>query len=167
MNLKALMFFRAASGRPAPVPVAFEHLLSSYTNGKGSGADRRIALELPNTPYYVGCFSTAEANHPIENKTGDGNRYFPILLNGIRKLVFDVPDYLKVTVFFVDTSRETVYHYAAWVDGDANAYDADVPDGPRTVDVPEGADAFTFSVYYRSHELTEEIMGLVSVSGML
>jgi len=164
VNLKKLMFMKAASGGNAPTPIAFAYKLSSYTSGTGSGDSRRDQIENGNGPYAAG-YGTSQTDLPIRNATGDGETYYPILLNGASKIYFDVPDNIKVTVFFVNTQEEdTTYNCAKWVGGDKNAYDSTVTNGPREVAVPEGADAFTFTLYYRSNTVTDEIASAVTIT---
>lgn len=165
MNLKELLFFNAASGGGGSPDIPFAYMLSGFTNGSGSGAQKHIAISTGQGAYAAG-YGTIETDYPIRNATSDGKTYYPILTKGASKLSFTVPDDIKVTVFFCDSkTKADAFDAAAWIAGDASAYDANVPNGNREVDVPEGADAFTFSVYYKSHTVTDEIMNGITVTG--
>lgn len=163
MNLKQLLHLKAASGKQE-TGFTFDYMLSAFTAGVGSGSAKCVRV-VSGQAAYAGCYGTKATTNPIYNNTGDSEVYYPILLNGAKKLSFQAPESVKVTVFFVNTAQRCeTYNAAAWVDGDASAYDSSVPNGNREVNVPEGADAFTFSVYYKSNTVTDEVMSTISVA---
>lgn len=163
MDLKQLMRLKAAGGGSGG-GFRFGYMLSAFTAGVGSGSAKCVRI-VSGQGAYAGCYGTEKTDNPIYNNTDDGKTYYPILTKGATKLAFDVPADVKVTVFFVNSKQKSdTYNAAAWVDGDASAYDSNVPNGPREVTVPEGADAFTFSLYYRNNTVTDEIMQSVTVT---
>ena len=164
MNLKQLMMLKAASGGGSS-GIKYAYSLSAFVSGSGSGSAKHVAYSSGQTA-YAGCYGTKPTTYTLRNASGDGQTYYPILLNGATRLYFDVLSGMKVTVFFVDsTTKADTYDAAKFISGDANAYDSSVPNGPRVVDVPEGADAYAFSIYYKSTVITDEMMDNISVRG--
>ena len=144
--------------------IDFNYKLSAFTAGVGNGSSKCVRI-ISGQGAYAGCYGKKMTDNPIYNNVGDGETYYPILLDGATRLSFTVPDAVKVTVFFVNTQQKAdTYNAAAWVDGDASAYDANVPNGSREVDVPVGADGFTFSLYYKSNTITDALVQSITVT---
>jgi len=164
MNWKQLLKLKAAGAGKGGGAIEFGYMLSAFTNGSGSGTAKHVAIS-GGQGAYAGGFGTKATDNIVRNATEDGKTYYPILLKGASKLAFDVPADVKVTVFFVDSkTKADTYNAAKWIGGDSSAYDSSVDNGPREVTVPEGADAFTFSIYYKSHTVTDEIMQSVKIT---
>lgn len=96
----------------------------------------------------------------------------PIIIgSGASKVSINVPAAIRPTVWFLDSKTACDYSkshtgyddYAKVISGDASAYDSNVPLGPRTIDIPEGADSVVFSLQYPQNTITDEIMATVSI----
>ena len=161
MNLKQLLALKASSGGSASKKISFSYSLSAYCSPKGGKTYTSIEN---GTGAYAACYSLKGSDYTVYNMMGDEITKYPIMLNGAKKLAFNVPVDYKATVFFTDSKTSGLSTYAAWVDGDNSAYDSNVPNGPREVTVPEGADSFIFSVYYKSNTLTDADMASVTVT---
>ena len=142
--------------------IPFEYKIGAYIASYGNVPYKRTSCETYNNSFACG-FVTGQEYKAIQNKTSDGIDKYPIKFGSTSKIRFVVPNNLRVTVFFVD-SNVSAGGYAKWIDGDANAYDSNVPVGPREVTVPEGADSFGFSIQYpNSGTITDEIMKSIKI----
>ena len=161
MNLKTLMTIKALAGSSGGKTIAFDYSLGAYCSPKGGKTYTSCET---GTGAYAAGYSKTGAGYTVFNMIDDGITKYPIMLNGAKKLVFDVPDDYKATVFFTDSKTAGTATYAAWVDGDNSAYDSNVPNGKREVNVPDGADSFVFSIYYKNNTLTDEDMNAIKIS---
>ena len=162
MDLKRLMtLMKAVSGKSGPAKITFDYTLGAYCGPKGGKT--YTSCETSTGAYAAGYSKTGDG-YTVYNMTGDGITKYPIPLKGAKKLSFDVPEGFKATVFFTDSATSGLSDYAAWVDGDNSAYDSNVQNGPREVTVPEGADSFAFSIYYKNNTLTDEDLAAVKIT---
>ena len=102
----------------------------------------------------------------LDNKNYS-NKWAIMLSPGATKINFTIPSTFRVTVFFVNSetaSAASGYEdYAAFIDGDANSYDTNVPVGNREVTIPSGADAVAFAIQNpgSGNTVTDEDMATV------
>ena len=144
--------------------VSFSYDLVSATHKKNSNDEVFIPWEPSTSNQYTASYRLEPYGYRIYNQASDGLTKYAIPTYGARKIIFDVPSGIKATVFFADVNqRITAYSYCVCVGGDANQYDPSVPNGYRVVDIPNNANGFTFSLFYRDVEITDEIMSTVSV----
>lgn len=166
MNLKQLLFLKGAgdSGRE----LSFTYTLGAYIERFGSDPYVRTACSpfvSSNPNKYVAGYVVNQEYYTIQNKLQDGIDKYPIRFGDANKIILDVPDYIRATVFFV-TSLEKTGGYAKFIDGDINPYDSNVPFGKREIVIPEGADSFGFSLFYPDGLITDDIMKSIKVKAI-
>lgn len=162
MNLKELLFYKATCGRSSEHDADYTYMLGAYCGPSQQGDDKHVAAEIGAT-YAVG-FLASGTGYRIRNATGVSVQMYPIQLNNASKVRFEVPnDGIKATIFFTNSETLSYGYYAHCVGGDAKPYSSDVPNGTREVDVVDGADSFAFSLYWKNHDITDEIMNSVRV----
>lgn len=149
--------------------IDYQYQLSAYT----SGFARQIIQAESGTANYAGFWNANDLSSTEKKRvrsTISGITYaWPIeLSNGTSKLTFDVPSNIRATVFFVDinTGAPEYPYCAILISGDASAYDPSVAVGPREVVIPDGANAFTFTLQYpgSGNAITDEIVAGITVT---
>lgn len=161
MNLKQLIRFAVCSGETRELLI-HKTYYSAFCEPGGSKSFVRLVQSSSTTSAYAAGYTIKQGNSlPLANSTGDGVDKYPIQLKGAKKVYFDIPDDMKATVFFVSSESASAAGrtIADWVDGDNSAYDANVQNGPREVTVPEGADGFAFSLYWKNKQITSNVIG--------
>lgn len=139
----------------------FEYALSKLARQRpptGGGLIRDYGyLTNGSAPYACLFNGTEQTQYILENTvTSDipGVKY-PILLGqGATKVTADVPDSIRITVWFIDSNSVCDYasdfpgasNYAKVISGDESEYDSSVALGDRVMNVPEGANAAIFSL---------------------
>ena len=166
MNLKQLIRFVLSKGGSSPAQISFKYKLVAFCEPGGSKTFVRVTSGSSTTGAYAAGYADSGDGLLLNNNTIDGANKYPIPLKGAAKISFDVPENVKATVFFVDskTASSSSATLAAWVGGDNSAYDSTVENGPREVTVPEGADSFAFSLYWKNNTITDEIMASVKIT---
>lgn len=123
--------------------------------------------------HYASIQSTSETtkNIWVYNYTGEDPKY-PILLgNGANHIEITCPNTIRPLVWFTDSEtacdysidHETFANRAKVISGDRNAYDALVPLGNRSLDVPEGADSVAMGLHCPTTDITDADVALVTV----
>ena len=152
--------------------IEYDYALARF-NYKTSAERDYVTNETGSAP-YAGLVDKDGTWKNIQNDNAAslGRYWCPIMIpSGSSKLTITVPNTIRPTIWFTDSPAACDYSadhsafaiYAKVISGDRNAYDSQVPLGPREVTIPEGADSFVISLQYPQNTITDEIMATVTV----
>lgn len=157
----------------------YDYTIARYNFGQqyeSAGRDYVYQTGASGSKVYCAIYN---ASHPTtkriwsSNQATAGNMY-PILLGaGASQVSITVPSGIRATAWFTNSEEACDYSqessgaavYAKELGGDRNAYDANVPLGPRVIStIPEGADSISLSLQYPNGEITDDIMDTVVIT---
>ena len=144
--------------------LSYVYKLARYC-AKNSG-NARPNCESGNVAYGAIYSNVATTKKIWCDSSSIGNVYPLILGAGASTVTITVPNYIRATAWFIDSTTafdDGTSAYAKVISGDRNQYDSQVALGSRTLTVPEGADSIMISLQYPSDTLTDEIVAEVSI----
>lgn len=122
---------------------------------KGTGTRDYAELNPTDGQRYAALFDTLHATdkrvRKASSSTAPATNLYPIILGANASTVTaDVPDVIRITVWFTDSRTGAEYSdmsmFAKVISGDASEYDSSVPTGDRVMTVPDGADSAVFTL---------------------